>query len=811
MNDTNEYFNDLVDQVKRKLPEYISSNGRRINTNGTYQCFNTSAHANGDTDFSANVGKSNGIDVWHCHVCKTGGSIYDLACQVEGLPVKGEGFIHTTVELATRFGISVDKTKIPAISDKNIARFTMPEIYKEIDQYIKTYGEGAKHLTEGRFGREYTKEQAEKILEYINVGCVDSRDLTKAMREKFGDRIEELEFYDDETKLFQPYLFNMNHLVMPVRDRRGIPVAFSGRVSEEYRKAASIRVPKYVHTKGFEGLKKQSMFLIDAAKEEIKKTKTVRFVEGAFDAITMHLFGFRNTVSILGSSIQQDMIDQLAAMKVYSLIFILDPDKAGINALYKALPELNLYDMTADAVVLPDGEDPDSILRSGNTDAMLAKRDAVMVVLERYHDFHESLIPADSRYKMMIKFITSSSPHSAKYREYASVMANWFGYHEEDILENIRDFAENHRNISDEERKLNDTLSKAVNLPLSERIVVIEDTAVAYRSISADLAKKTGVTTWQEFMSLVNGNEKFPKILRTGYRLDKYADIECGALTFVSGWPSNGKSSVLQHMAITMARNNRDLKVLYVATDDVPRKAMASFIGIITGMPKRTVKELIEQGQFLGNPMVDMKLDEIQDLFTNQIILKGLKDCSSTDKVKQEISHIRKSHSKDLLVVVDAMNNLDDIKKDDQRVGIENAIRNFKNMAVTYDAALIPVSHLTKQDGKEGERPRLKNLKGTSFIEYEAKTVLLVHMDAHYNKATDLRWKSGNTLFPVVEINVAKDKDQEANNIVPVLFNPLTGEIMSPSDALHDKYIKYIEGATSSNSYSGDSDGLFDN
>jgi DNA primase/KaiC/GvpD/RAD55 family RecA-like ATPase len=803
----NEYLEDLSRKVKCHLTDYVNSHGHKVANNGTFQCFNTSNHEHGDTDFSATISKSNGVELWYCFVCKKGGTIYDLAYEVEGLPISGEGFVLTTIELATRFGISVDREKLPTRTDKAVTHHTLSELYKEIDSYIRKHGNGVEHLTSGRFGRSYTKDQAEDILSFLTIGCVDSEELTKALVSKFGDQVTSLPFYEPEQKLLQPYLFNNEHLVMSINNRAGIPQAFSGRCSVKLEEDTRMNHPKYIHTKGFESVKKHTLFLFDAAKEHIKKSHNVRIVEGAFDAISMHVYGYRNTVAILGSTVQQEAIDMLAPMKVYTVTYILDPDKAGLSGLKSALTTIKGHDAIMDAVLLPEKMDPDKVLRSGDTSYFESIRDAVQIVLENFHEFHDISIPRDIRYKKMVDFVTDCSPHSAKYRDYARVLSKITGYHEDDIIFNLQESANSNKYIGDEEKRIMNSIFSSANKPMAERIMILEDSTEKLRTICAELASQNEVSTWHEFMKLVNGEARFPKILKTGLRLDQFADIECGALTFVSGWPSNGKSSVLQHLTVSMARKNKDLKILYVATDDVPMKAMAGFIGIITGMPKSDIKMMIENKQFLGNPQADVKLEEIQELFSHQIIMRGLKECSSTDKVKQEIANIRKKHDRDLLVVVDAMNNLDDIKKDDQRVGIENAIRNFKNMAVTYDAALIPVSHLTKQDGKEGERPRLKNLKGTSFIEYEAKTVLLVHMDAHYHRKTDLRWKCGSNMFPVVEINVAKDKDKEANNVVPVHFNPLTGEIISPSDTEHSRYVSYIEGEKGPRG--GDGDDLF--
>lgn len=807
-----EYIEDLSRKVKGQLTTYVNSHGKKVANNGTFQCFNSFAHTHGDQDASASITKKDGIELWHCFVCKKGGTIYDLAYEVEGLPISGEGFIHTTIELATRFGIPVEKDKLPENTGKIIAHHTLLELYKEMDRYIAKNGNGIEHLTSGRFGRTYTEDQAKEIISFLTIGCVTAHDITQHIRNMFGDQVAELPFYDTEIKLLQPYLFNENRLVMSINNRAGVPVAFSGRASKELIEDTKLNYPKYVHSKGFDGIKKRTLFLLDVAKEHIKSTHKVRLVEGAFDAISMHLYGFKNTVAVLGSTVQQEAVDMLAPLKVYTLTHIFDPDKAGISALKNSISTIKNHNMIMDAVELPEGHDPDKVLRLENGLEIINKHtDAIKLVLERDNQFHDSIIPHDIKYKSMIDFIITCSPHSAKYRDYAKVVANITGYHEDDIIYNLQERASSSKLMGDEEKKIMNSIIKSGEKPLVERIMILEDSTDKLRTMCADISKASERSTWHEFMSLVNGDEKFPTVLKTNLRLDQYADIECGALTFVSGWPSNGKSSVLQHLGISMAKKNRDLKILYVATDDVPRKAMASFIGILTGIPKSDIRKLIDTGQFLAHPLVDSKMEEIHELFSNQIVLRGLKDCSSTDKIKQEIANIRKFHKKELMVVIDAMNNLDDIKKDDQRVGIENAIRNFKNMAVTYDAALLPVSHLTKQDGKEGERPKLKNLKGTSFIEYESKTVLLVHMDAHYNRKTDLRWRCGSNMFPVVEINVAKDKDKEANNVVPVHFNPLTGEILNPADSEHTRYVSIIDGDSKRSHDKGGDDDIFDN
>jgi len=102
-------------------------------------------------------------------------------------------------------------------------------------------------------------------------------------------------------------------------------------------------------------------------------------------------------------------------------------------------------------------------------------------------------------------------------------------------------------------------------------------------------------------------------------------------------------------------------------------------------------------------------------------------------------------------------------------------------MAVEYEAHIDLITHLTKND-KPGTRPNLSHLKGTSFLEFEAKNVILVHMDMRYNPDSQVRWRTkGGAVYPIIEANVAKDKGRKPGGIIPFKFNPLMGTCIEPS------------------------------
>ena len=808
------YISELSRDLKSRLEEYLRLHGREIANNGTFRCLMTQNHARGDADFSASITrKSNGEKVWYCHVCHEGGSIFELAHLVEGYTITGKGFVKTVIELATKLGVPLDKERLPKglDTDTEIDPYTMVDLYREIEAYVASKGNGEAHLMSGEFGRAYSKEHAEAACKLVPIGCVSAKALTAHMISKFGEeKVRELPFYEQDDKLLAPYVFSSDRLVVTTRDRMGRPVSFSGRAKESLCSKdlpKEQRISKYLHTKGFEGIKKSTLFLLNEAKAHIAESHKVFIVEGQFDTIAMHLAGKKNTVGVLGSSLSTDALDKLMPYKVYVILFAMDPDQAGIGAIRKGLELLRYYDAVAEAIPMPSGEDPDKLLREGNTDFLEHPEDAIKLVLQRDKMFHDPSVPVDIRYKRMIDFVVNTCPHSAKYRTYATVISAITGYHEEDIIGNLNHYLEGGALVSAEEKRAMTKIFEVSNRPVMEKIMTIEDSLSKLRELAAGSQNEDARTTWHDFLALVNGEEKFPTVLKTGIDpLDRACDIECGALTFVGGFPSNGKSSVLRYITLNMLANYPDLYVLYVSTDDNKKSAMASFLAMMTSIPKKQVRAQIDSKTFMEQPKVSSSLDQLHKVFQTQLELRGLDTCYSTATIRQRAERIRAFHKGSFLIVVDAMNNLNDIRKEDQRIGIENAIRDFKNMAVTYDAAVIPVTHLVKtstdNNGKT-YRPKLKDLKGTSFIEFEAKTILLVYMDMHYKKDTQLKWRQpGITMgesFPVIEVTVGKDKDNPAGDIIPLHFDPTVGTLYVPTESQLRNYKKLIEQGGKSN------------
>ena len=808
---SNTYFESVVKEVKNKIEDYIKFHGREVASNGSFRCLMPSGHTHGDDDWSAHVTPKNGIKVWYCQVCKLGGTTFDLAHFVEGLPIHGEGFKRTVLELANKLNIPIDISLFPATNDsaQEFNVHSMLDMYREVENYLCTKGNGVKHLVGGEFGRTYTEDLAKKACDLVPMGVVVSEELTKHMIDRFGDRTKSLPFYDDKSALLAPYVFNVNRLVITTRDRLGRPISFSGRAKEitcSKDLPKELRVAKYIHTKGFESLKRSTLFMLDQAKGAIKDTHVAKLVEGQFDTIAMHLSGSPNTVGLLGSNISEEAIDLLLApYSVYTLVEIVDNDKAGVAAVRRSLDILKNYDVVVQAAALPVGEDPDSIFRSGDLSPLTNTMDALEFVLRNDQAFHDKTKPADTRFKEAIGFVVSICPFTVKYREYATIIGEYFGYHTDDILTSMTMFRNSDSKIVREENRIMDRVYDAKILPIQDKIMVVERSLEDLKSLSASSRPTQRRTTWQDFMDLTTGQRKFPRVLDTGLSaLDRHADIEIGSLTFMGGYPSNGKSSVLQFLALELLKMHQDLKVLYISTDDIPEKPMASMIAIMTGLSKKVVRTMITEGTIMNQAAFSARMDEIHSIFADRLTLKGIADCNSVPTIRSELEDMAAHHSGPILTVVDAMNDLKEMSVQDQRVGLENIIRDFKGMAPTYNSAIITVSHLTKQSQNDfspagNKRPRLRDLKGSSFIEFAAKTIFFVYMDMHYDTDTELKWRAqgitGGNDYPVVEVETAKDKDNKAAERAFLHFDPVVGTFTEPSSGLVSNYEALVRDA----------------
>ena len=148
--------------------------------------------------------------------------------------------------------------------------------------------------------------------------------------------------------------------MFPIRDRRGRTVGFGGRVLDD-------STPKYLNSPETPVFRKhREVYGLFEALEVERSPRQIIVVEGYLDVITLGQSGLTSTVATLGTATSEDHIALLFRF-TDEIVFCFDGDAAGIKGAWKAvLATLRVLPdgKTARFLRLPDGQDPDSLVRA---------------------------------------------------------------------------------------------------------------------------------------------------------------------------------------------------------------------------------------------------------------------------------------------------------------------------------------------------------------------------------------------------------------------------------------------------------------
>lgn len=162
-----------------------------------------------------------------------------------------------------------------------------------------------------------------------------------------------------------------DRIIFPIRDSRGRVIAFGGRAFGDEK-------PKYLNspeTPVFQ--KSQELYGLFEAKQNTPILDQIIVVEGYMDVIVLAQHGITNAVATLGTSVNSQHIRKLFKL-VSKVVLCFDGDKAGRSAAIRGL-EASLPVMQDEKQVrflfLPEGEDPDSLVRKEGKDAFKHRLD----------------------------------------------------------------------------------------------------------------------------------------------------------------------------------------------------------------------------------------------------------------------------------------------------------------------------------------------------------------------------------------------------------------------------------------------------
>lgn len=170
-----------------------------------------------------------------------------------------------------------------------------------------------------------------------------------------------------------------NRIMFPIRDTRGRVIGFGGRALDD-------DPAKYLNSSETPLFHKgRHLFGLFEARQSTKGAiPSLLVVEGYMDAVMLAQHGFRNVVATLGTSTTREHLALLFRMSSRA-VFCFDGDRAGRNAAWRALenvlPEMR-DDRECRFMFLPEGHDPDSLVRNIGAEGFSAQIDGAMPLSE---------------------------------------------------------------------------------------------------------------------------------------------------------------------------------------------------------------------------------------------------------------------------------------------------------------------------------------------------------------------------------------------------------------------------------------------
>ena len=291
------------------------------------------------------------------------GTIFDFVMMTEGLT-----FPEAVERLAAQAGIPLPKIS-PAEEARDERRKTLNDVVELAAKFFESTlasragakargyiaDRGIDPATQVKFRLGYAPPERFALKEHLGKAGIATEDMIEAGLLVAGDDI--------------PVAYDRfrDRVMFPISDLRGRVIAFGGRALEKDAQAKYLNSPETVlFHKG------ATLYNIAAARAAAHKGAALIAVEGYVDVIAMVTAGFEATVAPLGTALTADQLVLLWKMADEPTLCF-DGDAAGRRAAYRAVDlalPLIKPGKSLKFASLPEGHDPDDLVRAGGREAI---------------------------------------------------------------------------------------------------------------------------------------------------------------------------------------------------------------------------------------------------------------------------------------------------------------------------------------------------------------------------------------------------------------------------------------------------------
>ncbi|HQX32601.1 MAG TPA: DNA primase [Dokdonella sp.] len=295
---------------------------------------------------------------YHCFGCGAHGSAIRFLMDYDRLE-----FPDAIEELAARAGVKVEYEG----GGRPVQREDASDLYTLLDAAARFYHQ---QLANNSAARDYVASRglSAEMVERFTIGFAPEQ--WDGLKSALGSNAQRLALLDKAGMLASGDRGNKydrfrNRIMFPILDRRGRTIAFGGRV------LGKDDGPKYLNSPETPLFHKgRELFGLWQVRDVHQKIPRLLVVEGYMDVVALHQFGLTQAVATLGTATTSDHAEILFR-NAADVFFCFDGDRAGKQAAWRAVESVlpRMRDgRQAWFLFIPDGEDPDTLIRKEGID-----------------------------------------------------------------------------------------------------------------------------------------------------------------------------------------------------------------------------------------------------------------------------------------------------------------------------------------------------------------------------------------------------------------------------------------------------------
>ncbi|MBQ7652868.1 MAG: DNA primase [Clostridia bacterium] len=303
--------------------------------------------------------------LWYCFgACHEGGNVINFEMKINNI-----SFHDAVKRLAARVGM-----KLPEKFGSDVNAGKKDKLYDMMIEAARYY---RSCLQNSDVAKKYLASRgiSEKTTAIFGLGySPDYNGLITALTEKGFSRKDMYDCSLLGERDGQYYDFQAGRLIVPIFDAFGKVIGFGGRVLEKKEGVA-----KYKNSR--ENIlfdKKRVLYGLNYVKKAKigNPIEDIILVEGYMDVIGLYQAGVKNAVASMGTSLTEIQAKTLKSM-VDKVIICYDGDFAGQKSTLRGLDILKRHDLEVRVMSLPDGKDPDEMVRDGVEPFLKCKKEAL--------------------------------------------------------------------------------------------------------------------------------------------------------------------------------------------------------------------------------------------------------------------------------------------------------------------------------------------------------------------------------------------------------------------------------------------------